>query len=157
MADPAPKARPIGWLVLPVRVLLGALFVVAGYLKISDPQSFAFAVKGFKILPDHLIVPTAFALPWIEVLAGILLIIGLWTRGGAVVIFLMLLGFTAGQVSVIERGLDVKCSCFGNLEWPCGGAVGTCHLIRNAVLMLMALIAATLGPGPLAIDRHPQR
>ncbi len=157
MADPAPRARPIGWLVLPVRVFLGAIFVLAGYLKISDPQSFAFAVKAFQILPDHLIVPTAFALPCIEILAGVLLIIGLWTRGSAVVIFLMLLGFTAGQAWVINRGLDVKCSCFGNLEWPCAGGVGTCHLVRNGVLMLMAIIAATLGPGPLAIDRHPQR
>ncbi len=157
MTDPTPRARPIGWLVLPIRVALGALFVMAGVLKISDPQSFAFAVKAFKILPDHLIVPTAFSLPCIEILAGILLIMGLWTRGAAVVILLMLVGFTAGQVSVIQRGLDVKCSCFGNLEWPCAGAVGTCHLVRNSVLIAMSLIAATLGPGPLAIDRHPQR
>lgn len=157
MADPVPKARPIGWLVLPIRVILGALFVMAGVLKISDPQSFAFAVKAFKILPDHLIVTTAFSLPCIEILAGILLIMGLWTRGAAVVILLMLVGFTAGQVSVIQRGLDVKCSCFGNLEWPCPGAVGTCHLVRNSVLIAMSLIAATLGPGPLAIDRQPQR
>lgn len=157
MADAAPKARPIGWLVLPARVLLGAIFVVAGYLKISDPQAFAFAVKGFKILPDHLIIPAAFTLPCIEILAGVLLVVGLWTRGAAVAILLMLIAFTAGQASVIHRGLDVKCSCFGNLEWPCSGAIGTCHLVRNSVLMLMAIIATALGPGPLAIDRHPQR
>lgn len=157
MAESAPKARPIGWLVLPVRVFLGAVFVLAGYLKIGDPQAFAFAVKAFKILPDHLIIPTAFALPCIEILAGVLLIFGLWTRGAAVVLLLLLLGFTAGQASVIQRGLDVKCTCFGNLEWPCSGAVSTCHLVRNGVLTLMAIITATLGPGPLAIDRQPQR
>lgn len=157
MADPGSKARPIGWIVLPVRVLLGAIFVLAGYLKIEDPQAFAFAIKGFKILPDHLIVSAAFVLPCIEILAGVLLIVGLWARSAAIVIFLMLLAFTAGQFSVIQRGLDVKCTCFGNLEWPCSGAIGTCHLVRNSVLMLMAIVAATLGPGPLAIDRHPQR
>lgn len=157
MPDPTSKARPIGWLVLPARVVLGFLFAMAGGLKISDPQAFAFAVKGFQILPDHLVVPTAFALPCIEILAGVLLIVGLWTRAAAVVILLLLVGFTAGQVSVIQRGLDVKCSCFGNLEWPCAGAVGTCHLVRNSVLTVMAIVAATLGPGPLAIDRQPQR
>ena len=151
------KTRAVGWLVLPTRLALGGIFTFAGVLKLLDPQSFAFAVKGFKVLPDHLIVPTAFAVPTIEILAGVLLILGLWTRASALTIFLLLIGFTVGMGAVIHRGESIKCTCFGKIEWPCSGAIGTCHLIRNSVLGLMAIVIVAWGPGPLVIDRQRQR
>jgi uncharacterized membrane protein YphA (DoxX/SURF4 family) len=159
MADRPQRTRPqaIGWLVLPIRVALGAVFVLAGVLKLEDPQDFAFAIKGFKILPDHAVYIAAFVVPAIEVLAGALLIIGLWARAAALTLVLMLLAFTAGQVSIIARNMSVECTCFGDLEWPCSGAIGTCHLIRNGVLTAMGIIAATLGPGPLSFDRQPHK
>ncbi len=146
--------RPMGWLVLPLRLLLGGLFVFAGVMKVQDTQNFAFAVQGFKILPEHLVVLAAFVLPWLEMVAGGMLLLGLWTRASAGVIGLMTLGFLGGIISVIVRGMDVKCSCFGKFEFPCAGAIGYCHVVRNAVMIAMAGVIVLWGPGPLAIDRE---
>lgn len=149
--------RPLGWLVLPVRVALGALFVFAGVMKLQDPQAFAFSIKAFKMLPesgDHLVVLAALALPWAEVLAGAMLVLGLWGRAAALVIFAMLLVFLGGMISVIARGMNVECTCFGKYEFPCSGAIGPCHLVRNGVLAAGALLCVLAGPGPLAIDKE---
>jgi uncharacterized membrane protein YphA (DoxX/SURF4 family) len=150
-----PKA--LGWLTLPCRLLLGGLFVLAGVLKLGEPQAFADAIKGFKIFTDErefMIPLMSFVLPWTEIVAGSLLILGLWARGAAAVIVAMLLAFVGGVVSVILRELDTKCSCFGDLEWPCEGGVGWCQVIRNGVMIAMATPVFVWGPGPLAIERE---
>lgn len=148
------RGRPMGWLVLPLRLLLGGLFVFAGVMKVQDTQNFAFAVHGFKLMPEHLVVLAAFVLPWLEMVAGAMLVLGIWTRASAGVIGFMTLGFLGGIISVIVRGMDVKCSCFGKFEFPCEGAIGYCHVVRNAVMIAMAGAIVLWGPGPLAIDRE---
>lgn len=148
---------PLGWLVLLVRVALGGLFIFAGLMKLKDPQSFAEAINGFKVIPYetvHLITVSAFLTPWIEIVAGAMLIVGFWARSSALLIGLMLLAFIAAIASVLARGMEINCSCFGKFERPCTGPIGPCHLIRNGVLLAMALFVVWKGPGALAIDRQ---
>ncbi len=147
----------MGWLSLPCRLLLGGLFVFAGVMKLDQPQAFADAIKGFKVFEgsrEFMIPLMSFVLPWTEVLAGALLILGLWARGATLVIMALLGAFILGVVSVILRGIDTKCSCFGKIEWPCEGGVGWCQVVRNSVMLAMALPILIWGPGPLAIDRE---
>ncbi len=151
----------IGWLTLPCRLLLGGLFVFAGTLKLMSPQLFADAIGGFKIFTghrEHFIPFLAYAIPWTEVVAGFLLIIGAWSRAAALILSLMLLGFIAGILGVIFRGLDTKCSCFGKIEWPCNvlqpdGGIGWCQVVRNVLMIAMAVPILKWGPGPLAVDK----
>jgi putative oxidoreductase len=145
--------RTHGWLPLVTRILLGGLFVFAGSIKLQSPQLFAFAIGAFKILPDHLIALSAFVVPWTEIIAGLCLITGFWGRAAALVIGGMLVVFLAGILSVIVRGLDVKCTCFGKFEVPCVGPVGWCHVARNSVMLAMAVLVIWKGSGSLALDR----
>lgn len=154
MADPAAKARPIGWLVLPVRVFLGALFVMAGVLKVSDPQAFAFSIKAFKILPDHLALLATFVLPWLEMICGVLLIGGVWTRAAALVGIGQLALFIGGIISVLQRGLNVKCGCFGKYDLLCSGPLGWCNVGQNAMFIVIGLVILATGPGLLALCRR---
>ena len=66
------------------------------------------AIKGFKFdLPDNLLVDLSFMIPWAEVLAGLCLIFGFFSRGAAFVIALMMAAFIIGIASVIcPRDLD---------------------------------------------------
>ncbi|HXO16737.1 MAG TPA: MauE/DoxX family redox-associated membrane protein, partial [Candidatus Dormibacteraeota bacterium] len=66
--------------VLVIRVLLGALLMVAGALKVAHPASLAQAIAGFRLLPAAIVGPLALALPWLELLLGGYLIAGLFTR-----------------------------------------------------------------------------
>lgn len=149
------KPTAIGWLVFPLRLILGGLFMLAGYLKLSAVPVFAGAILGFKLnLPDHIVIGSAFVVPWVEIIAGAMLVLGFWTRAAAALIGALLLAFIAMLGSVIFRGIDAHCSCFGKFEFPCDGPIGWCHIIRNTVLLGMTLTVGAWGPGPLAIDRE---
>jgi uncharacterized membrane protein YphA (DoxX/SURF4 family) len=164
-ATPAPSpavvpqpASGAGWLSLVTRLVLGGLFILAGCLKLSNPQAFADAVLAFKIIPvpsgDKLVVLTTYVVPWTELIAGTCLVLGLWGRAAGLVISLMLLVFIGGIISVIARpGIDTKCGCFGKFEWPCGDKVGVCQLLRDLVMLGMAGVVVAMGPGPLAVTR----
>lgn len=156
----ASKVRPLGWLVLPCRVILGGLFVFAGIMKLLNPQLFQQAIAAFKVpgLPSHLEILLTFVVPWCEIAAGSFLLLGVWTRSAALMLSTLLLGFIGLVVSVLLRpNMDVHCSCFGKFEIPCSGPVGPCHLIRNCVLLALGLVVVFFGPGPLAIDRESTR
>jgi uncharacterized membrane protein YphA (DoxX/SURF4 family) len=141
---------------LPLRVVVGGLFCLAAFKKLQDPQSFAEAIKGFKVLDHaehaHLIVSAAFTIPWVEMLAGVFLILGLWTRASAAAVGLALLMFIAGLLSVLIRGLETSCSCFGDLSLVCPPEVGWCQVIRNLVLLLPAGYLLWRGGGLFALD-----
>lgn len=137
-----------------VRVALGALFVFAAWMKLRNPQAFADSVIAFKIFgsADHLVVLTTFVVPWLEMICGVLLLLGLWSRAAAIALFAQLLVFTAGVVSVLVRKMDVTCGCFGEYEWPCTGAISGCHVIRNSVLLLASAILVWRGGGVIGLD-----
>lgn len=153
----AQRVRAWGWLGMLTRLLLGGLFIFAATVKLRNPILFRQGVDAFQILPKHLSVLAAYAVPCTELVAGVLLVIGLWARSAALVIGTMLLVFIAAMLSVLYRGIDAHCSCFGKFEIPCEGAIGWCHLARNAALMGLAAIVIAVGPGALAVDRESSK
>jgi uncharacterized membrane protein YphA (DoxX/SURF4 family) len=161
----APVSRPLGWLVFACRVVLGAAFVLAGVLKLQEPQRLAEAIDAFKVIPksgEHLVLLAAFAIPWAEIIAGVFLLIGLWARSAALLLTIMLLVFIAMIASVlirIEMGekLSASCTCFGKLDWPCLPKLGWCQITRDVVMIGLALPVLIWGPGPCAIDREPPK
>lgn len=157
----AARAAESVLLQLPCRVGLGGLFCLAAWTKLHDPQSFAEAIKGFKVLSEHdhafLITAGTFVIPWTEMVAGVALILGLWTRAAALTLALALLGFIAGLVSVLSRGLATDCSCFGDMRLICPPEVGWCQVIRNLVLLLPAGYLLWRGGGAVALDALAER
>lgn len=148
------RAGGEAWLLLVTRLLLGGLFIFAGVIKLQDPQTFLFSVKAFDLFPEHaghLVVLTTFLVPWAEVVAGAMLVLGVWARASALVHALLLAAFIAGIGSVLARGLAVECGCFGKYSPFCRAAtVGWCNIVQNAVLLGMALVVLWRGPGALS-------
>jgi len=95
------------------RILLGLFFVYAGALKISDAQAFAGQVAAYQILPYQWNYVAAATLPWIEILCGFLLIVNQKVRPASLVIGVLTIVFIVALVSVMLRGLDIDCGCFG--------------------------------------------
>ncbi len=147
-----PLAGAIGTL---ARIALGALFIFSGIVKLNDPQAFAFAIKGFKLVESHnLIVQATFSIPWTEVLVGALLVVGLFTRAAAGALLAMLAIFTGAIISVIARGIDTTCGCFGNFL---GAEIDWNTVLRNSVLIAMTVIVLVKDGGYLTLDRFRQR
>jgi len=99
-----------------LRLALGGAFVVAGTLKFLQPATFAADIGNYRLLPHEAINLLAITLPWIEVVAGILLALGVWRRASAAVIAVMLMIFLVAIGQALARGLDVRCGCFGTVE-----------------------------------------
>jgi uncharacterized membrane protein YphA (DoxX/SURF4 family) len=101
------------WLGLLARLVLGAVWVAAGALKLPDPTESVRAVRNYRILPEAVVPLVGHALPVVEVLIGVCLLLGLLVRANAVLSGVLLLAFIAGIASAWARGLSIECGCFG--------------------------------------------
>jgi uncharacterized membrane protein YphA (DoxX/SURF4 family) len=95
------------------RLILGVVLIWAGAAKVTSPALSARAVRAYQILPYDLAGYVGYALPVVEVLVGLLLVIGLFTRASAVVGGLLMVAFIIGISSAWARGLSIDCGCFG--------------------------------------------
>ena len=141
----------------PLRLALGGVFVFAAYNKIGNIQAFAFAIKGFKVLDadthGQLIISAAYTIPWIEMIAGVMLILGLKTRAAAVALGIMLLVFIAALVHVIlDDSIDADCSCFGDMNLVCEASVGWCQVIRDLIMLVPVVYLLWRNGGLLSCD-----
>ncbi len=102
------------WLILAMRLYIGAVFLVACIHKIADPGAFAVDVATYDILPLWLVNLTAITLPWIELAAGLMLVLGFRARAGAVLTSGMMLVFIAAISVALARGLHMSCGCFAS-------------------------------------------
>lgn len=105
-----------GWLLLLFRVIVGGVFIWAGALKIADPLEFAQNIENYQVFPHGLAFLIAVFLPWVEVLSGAFLILGLFKRASALIISLLLAGFIGLVALALVRGIDTSCGCFGSLS-----------------------------------------
>lgn len=100
--------------VLASRLLLGGVFVAAGVPKILDPGAFAVAIRSYELaLPEWFVSFSAYALPYAEVLIGLYLVLGLFTKPTAWLTTALMLVFTIALLQGAVRGLDINCGCFG--------------------------------------------
>ena len=94
------------------RLILGFVFIYASIDKILHPGDFAEIIHNYQILPDLLINPTAIILPWLELILGAFLLIGIWLPGAVFLTNLLLAVFLGAMVFNLARGLDIHCGCF---------------------------------------------
>ena len=119
-----------------LRLALGGIFIAAGIPKIVNPAAFATDIGNYRILPHEWINLLAITLPWIEVAAGLLLIIGVWKRANALLITLMLVVFLAAISQAVVRNLNIRCGCFGTTE---GRKVGLVAIAEDFAMFAGAL------------------
>jgi uncharacterized membrane protein YphA (DoxX/SURF4 family) len=127
------------------RLALAAIFLYAAIPKIAEPGAFAVDIANYRILPAELVHPLAVTLPWIELVAAILLVVGVWTRAAALLCGLMLLVFIAGMAGAVARGLDIACGCFGTSED--GEAIGWGTVARDFLFILPAIVVVSWDRG----------
>ncbi|HET7305266.1 MAG TPA: DoxX family protein [Segeticoccus sp.] len=110
------------------RLVLGGVIFYAGAIKITDLQSSVRAVLGYELMPYSVADLVGTALPVVEVVIGILLVVGLFTRISAVAGGLLMVAFIIGIASVWARGISIDCGCFGG-----GGTIepGETHYLRE--------------------------
>lgn len=94
------------------RLLVSAVFLIAAYGKIDDPLHFAEQVAAYRVAPLPLTNAIAYALPWVEVAAAGLLLLGIWRAEARFILLTLLVGFTFLKVYAELSGLQIDCGCF---------------------------------------------
>lgn len=117
------------------RLIVGGVFVWAAVLKIRDPLGFAQNIANYRVVGNMIAFWVAVVLPWLELTAGVLLIVGLWRRTNALLLSLMLAGFIILVAVTIARGIDVDCGCFGSLSRKADLGL----ILQDAALLFMSL------------------
>jgi uncharacterized membrane protein YphA (DoxX/SURF4 family) len=104
---------------LVARLFLGVVLIWAGAAKVGRPLTSERAVQAFEIFPMGLAGWIGLVLPFVEIVLGVLLVLGLFTRPVAIVSTLLMLAFIVGISQAWARGLTIDCGCFGG-----GGEIG---------------------------------
>jgi uncharacterized membrane protein YphA (DoxX/SURF4 family) len=140
------------WLALAARLYLGGLFVAASLHKIADPASFGLDIATYQLLPLALVNPMAIALPWIELVTGVVLVVGLRARAAALLVVGMMAMFIVALAWALAKDLTMRCGCFaaqGMVEDP----ISYRTVLRDLGWLALALYVVLLDRRPLGLDR----
>jgi uncharacterized membrane protein YphA (DoxX/SURF4 family) len=122
------------------RLILGGIFIYAGYAKLREPwMLFAFSINSYQILPESIVPILARSLPWVELALGILIVSGIalrWTAAAASGIFIV---FSAAMMRAYVKNLSIDCGCFGF-----GEKLGPLRFTLEGAMLALAL-AVTVG------------
>ena len=94
------------------QIALGAVFVAAAIPKIADPPAFAHMIYNYRLVPGSFVNALALVMPWIELVVGLLLVLGVWRREAALVAAVLLLVFLGAIGWNLARGHAIDCGCF---------------------------------------------
>jgi len=141
------------WVGLLARLVTGGVWIAAGAAKLLDPAESVAAVRAYQLLPGNLAEPVGQLLPVVEIVVGVTLVVGLLTRGAAVVSALLFTAFIIGIASVWARGISIDCGCFGGGGYDADATSKyPWEIARDAVLLLASLFIAWLSSTRLALD-----
>ncbi len=140
------------WVSRLARLGLGLVFLLAALPKLADPPGFAKAIWAYGLVPPWGLNPMALVLPWLELICGLALLTGHWTRAAAAWSAALLLSFALALGINLARHRPVDCGCFGSSAPKTEGERLTdmrWSLLRDLGLLLLVaqVLAATRTPG----------
>ena len=132
---------------LVMRVYLGGIFIYASMSKINYPAEFAESIAAYQLVPHWALHPMALLMPWLELISGVLLVVGVRTRAAAAAVGGMLAVFSLAVLLALLRGIPAGCGCFSSVEEPLGW--GT--FARDLLWLAMA-VRVFAGPSALQLE-----
>jgi len=157
----AAAARWKRWVTPALAVLrfgMAAVFIGAAVPKIAAPDLFALSVYNYQMLPAWGVNALAIFLPWLELVIGVCLALGLWSRASALVMAILMAVFMIALASAAARGLSIACGCFEVGEHAENSSLVWAALRDGAFLAAaIVLVCTDGGPSPRALWRGLRR
>ena len=147
--------RPVGgldWLRLLLRLVLGGVFLFLGLQKAIDPVAFLKALREYDFTSTPwLLNSVAALLPWVEVVFGSLLILGVWVRATSILLAILVVSFS---VVIADRAFaiyEAQSLAFCAIQFDCGCGTGVVYVCRklaeNGLLGIGAIVLTLTRPG----------
>ena len=127
------------YLTLLFRLVVGITFIWASVYKIIEPGDFAKSIWFYHLVPGNIINLSAIILPWLELLCGVCIILGIFYRGSIVWINVMMVVFIIALTSAVIRGLDIDCGCFKAAKSSGGSTLNSLLLDLGLIILTMQL------------------
>lgn len=119
------------------RLVVGIVLIAAALDKIAAPDAFAKNIINYDMVPVSLVNLMALILPWMELITGTALVLGIWVRAGAAIAAALLLVFIVAISAAMAQGLNINCGCFSQTGE--GTKVGWPKVLENTGLTLLAV------------------
>ena len=141
------------WLGTVARLVAGGVWIWAGLLKLPHPEESVQAVRAYQLLPGDSATTVGHLLPVLEVVIGVCLVLGVLTRGAAVISGLLFVAFIIGIVSVWARDISIDCGCFGGGGYdPDAQSKYPWEIARDVGLLALSAYLVWQGRTRLALD-----
>ncbi|MFQ5601120.1 MAG: MauE/DoxX family redox-associated membrane protein [Candidatus Krumholzibacteriia bacterium] len=145
------RSRAAGAVLLLLRLGMAAVFVGAAVPKIAEPDLFALAVHNYQMLPAWGVNGMAIALPWLELVIGLCLGLGIWRRASALIMAVLMVVFMIALASAKARGLDIACGCF-EVGAEAEHSSLVLDVLRDLAFLAGAVILVRWDEGPRPLD-----
>ena len=119
------------YLIVTTRIILGVVFLWASFGKILEPGDFARSISNYHIVPFGIENIVALILPWLELLIGMGLILGIMDDGSVQISAILLIMFILMIGRAMLRGFNIECGC-GLKE---GEMIGLNKILENIVFL----------------------
>jgi uncharacterized membrane protein YphA (DoxX/SURF4 family) len=137
------------------RLILGPVFIYAGYAKAFLPNShfwplfffkfslstnianFAFQVDAFKLLPPGGVQFVAHTLPFTEILLGVLVLVGWQLRIFGTMLAAIMVGFSVVVTRAYLLHMNINCGCFAAPQ-----PIDMQKVLEDAGMALLAVLMA---------------
>jgi uncharacterized membrane protein YphA (DoxX/SURF4 family) len=139
------------WIALGVRLYLGSVFLLACHHKILDPRSFALDVATYQFLPLAWVNLFSLVLPWVELSAGAMLVLGLRVQAASLLTGSMMAAFMVALGWALQLGLDMSCGCFASQAAAEGDTISWWTVARDSVWLAQSVYVFFLDRRPLGL------
>lgn len=123
------------YLALILRLYIGGLFIFASMYKINYGAEFAETIASYQLVPYWSVNILAITMPWLELICGIMLVVGFRAKSATVIIAFLLILFTIAVFINLLRDSPISCGCFSSSDAP----ISWMTLIRDLVWLGMCI------------------
>ena len=127
------------WIAKIARVCIGTVLIYAAIPKIDHTDRFLNTVMMYDLAPVGINIVMAVTIPWLELLLGVCLVLGLYAPGSLAIVAGLFTLYVIAIASALHRGLAFDCGCFGDMSGSSSTMVNTIALTRTAILGVISV------------------